>query len=355
MTAQGSNADLPAVSLPPPRGVPADYVHRYTGDAVFDLWVNVNVSPDLPVVSRVIADRWQHATGQKIDGVVALDSEALADILRGSPPIQVDKAPPLTSANIVDYLAVGQYRDFPTDPTGSNGVDTTQARKQLLVTISKAATARLTTGGGSTLELLKGLAAAVGEGHLRMASDDPALQKTLHDAGIDGALPEGPAPVAYPVVFNSSGGKLEHFLDRAVTYTAGSCEKKTRSSRITVALTNQSPAGLPDYLANPAHTPGQPARPLDRITLMVFGTRGATLTRATIDGRPLFTDPNRKPYVDSSTEAGLPVWQVVVDLPAGVPQTIVLDLTEPTAHGAARVPEQPLARPLRTKVRVPSC
>lgn len=347
VTAQGSNADLKSGPLPPPPGVPHDFIARYAGDGAFDLWVNVNLSPDLPVVARVIADRWRHQSGQSIDGVVTVDSQALADILRGSPPIAVAGAKPLTPANIVDYLAVGQYRDFAA-PASSGGIDRSAERKQLLVTIARAATDRLVGGGGSTLELLRGLADAVSSGHLRMASDDPALRPQLHQAGIDGALPDGPAPVAYPVLFNSSGGKLDYFVDRSVTYEAGACTGRRRRSTITFELSNSAPPGLPPYLTNPAHMPGLDSTTA-RVTVMIYGTRGARLVSATLDGKPLGSALN------GAVEAGLPQWSTLLNLPSGQPRRIVLHLDEPTSAGPARVPVQPLARPLSVRTSVPEC
>ncbi|MBK5306426.1 MAG: DUF4012 domain-containing protein [Frankiaceae bacterium] len=354
VTNQGSNADLQDGELPPPPGVPADYVQRYRGDGVFDRWVNVNLSPDLPVVARVIADRWRHQAGQRVDGVITVDSQALRDILRGSPPIPVPGAAPLTPANIVDYLAIGQYRDFAAPDGSSSGVDRSAERKQLLETIARAATSRLVNGGGSTLELMRGIADAVGSGHLRMGSDDPALAPGLREAGIDGALPSGPGPVAYAVLFNSSGGKLEYFLDRSIRYEAGACTGARRKSSITVELTNRAPDGLPAYLYNPYHLPGITGTG-NRVTVTVYATRGAKLTKAVIDGKPLGTQDGAAGYLNAFTEAGLPAWSTRVDLPSGPTRRLVLTLDEPVSPGAARVPEQPLPRALARRVEVPTC
>jgi hypothetical protein len=353
VTAQGSNLDLHDESLPPPPGVPADYVHQYAGDGALGVWYNINLSPDLPAVARVIAQHWQHQSGQKIDAVVTLDSQALADILRGSPPIPVSSGASLTSDNLVEYLAIGQYRDF-VAPPGYGNVDRSAERKLLLVTIAKAATGRLVNGGGSTVQLMRGIGDAVASGHLRMASDDPALAPGLREAGIDGALPSGPAPVAYPVIFNVSGGKLEYFLDRSVRYTAGACTGSRRTSTITLDLTNHAPTGLPAYLYNPYKlaniTPTG-----DRVTAIVYGTPGARLVRATINGKQLQLTTQTTGAIDVSTEGGLPRWATQIDLPSGERERLVLTVDEPTVAGTARVPEQPLPRPLKRSVDVPSC
>jgi hypothetical protein len=352
LASQGSNLDLHDGDLPPPVGVPADYIKRYAGLGSFRRWLNINISPDLPVVARVIADRWKRQSGQTVDAVVTMDAQALADVLRGSPPIQVAGAPPLTSDNLVDYLAIGQYRDFakPTDRFGS--ADRSGERKEVLLAVAKAAADRLTGGQGSALDVLRGLANAVASGHVRMASADLTLSAFLNNAGVDGALPAGPAPVAYPIVFNSSGGKLEYFLDRSVRYEAGPCSGPRRRSTITFTMTNRAPAGLPIYMTNPYHLPGLGDAD-DRVTAVIYGTRGARLLHAELDGVRLGTDG--APFISEGSESGLPLWSTLVDLRSGVRRTLVLTLDEPTVAGGARVPEQPLARRLKTSVDVPAC
>jgi len=356
VTAQGSNADLPGAEIPPPGDLDRGFAEHYGNLGSFALWVNVNLSPDLPSVAKIIVARWQQATGERLDGVVAVDAQGLASVLKGADPVPVPGGKVLTADNIVDYLAIGQYRDFAA-PVGAEGLDRSADRKGVLRAISQAATARLIGGGGDTRGLLEGLTQALRSGHLRMTSADPALASGLTDAGVTGALPAGPAPVAYPVAFSSSGGKLDHFLDRRISYDAGPCGGTRRDSRIAVSLKNGAPArGLPPYLTILFEN-GKPTQSTtNRITLMVYGTRGAKLRRATLDGVPLqATGIGTVPIIETFEENGLPVFHVLLDLPRERRRMLVLELDEPASPGVARVPEQPLARPLARTVRVPTC
>jgi len=356
VTAQGSNADLKNGTIPVPKGVPQDFVDLYGDNGAFQLWQNANLSPDLPVVARVLAARWKKQSGQDVDGVAVLDATALADLLQGSGPVAVAKGRRIRPDQLEDYLAVGQYRDF-APPTRSSAIDQSSARKEQLTVFAKAVTARLTAGGGSSEQLLRGLSTAVRSGHLRMASDEPALGPPLHAAGVDGALPEGPAPVAYAVVSNATGGKLDHFVDRRVTYTAGSCRGSRRRSTITLQLTNRAPAtALPPYLTTRITGAGTISSTTDALLVQVYGTRGADLVRGTVDGRPVKPEDPAGPFLSNEVEASLPIWSLVLELPRGQTRALTLELTEPvSAAGAARVPEQPLARPLLRDVRVPTC
>ncbi|MCU1589904.1 MAG: hypothetical protein JWP11_1160 [Frankiales bacterium] len=349
VTAQGTDADLRNGPIPPPTGVPMDYIDLYADNGAFDLWQNVNLSPDLPVVARVVAARWRKQSGQAIDGVMTVDSLALADILRGSGPVDVGNGVTVAPEQLPDYLALGQYRDFP-------AISEQNARKERLGAVARLALQRLTAGAGSSADLARGLSDALRSGHLRMASDDPAL-RTLHNEGVDGSLPTGSAPVAYPVLFNASGGKLDYFIDRAVSYAAGACTGSRRRSHITVDLRNGAPAtGLPPYVTIHLNQDGQRASYDDAVVLAVFTTRGAQFDGASLDGTPISMAPmGNGPYLSKGTEAGLPVWYLYLDLPRGETRRLVLDLNEPVSSGAARMPEQPLARPMRVTTRVPTC
>lgn len=348
-----SNADAPDGSVPLPAGVSQEYLVRYGILGALDRWVNINVSPDLPAVARVVTERFRLQRQQVVDGVIALDAQALAAILAGSEPIRLVDGTALPADQIVEYLGVRQYADFA--PATANVNDNSQARKDALSLIGAQTAARLSGGAGDSEALLKGLVEAVRSGHLRMASDDPALG-LLAQAGVDGALPSGERPVAYPVLFNSSGSKLDQFVDRSVRYSARGCDAR-RSSRIEVTLTNRAPAqGLPRYLTTRlTPTLEFTSSTEDLVTLNVYATAGAVLRRATLDGVELDPTDPAKPFLSRYVEGGLPAWAVRVALPREQARTFVLELDEPVRRGTPQVPEQPLARPLKVTVDAPTC
>lgn len=348
-----SNADAPDGSIPLPEGVSQDYLVRYGILGALDRWVNINVSPDLPAVARVVAARFEVQRKQAVDGVIALDAQALAAILTGSEPVRLLDGAPLPADQIVEYLGVRQYADFP--PATANVNDNSRARKDALSLIASQTAARLTGSGGDTAALLEGLVEAVRSGHLRMASDDPAL-RLLSQAGVDGALPSPRAPIAYPVLFNSSGSKLDQFVDRSLRYTARGCDGR-RASRVEVTLTNRAPAqGLPAYVTTRL-TPGLEiiSSTEDLVTLNVYATAGSRLRRAALDGVVLDPKDPSLPFLSRFVEGGLPAWAVPVTLPRNTPRTLVLDLDEPVRPGLVQVPVQPLARPLGVTIDAPRC
>jgi hypothetical protein len=347
VAALGSNEDLEQGDVPVPAGVPQDYVDTYRPLGAFSIWQNVNLSPDLPVVARVVGARWRQQGGGALDGVVTVDGPALAMLLEGSEPLPLPGGERLEVEQLPDYLAVGQYAGLPFGGVQSQ-------RKDRLVDVAAAVSGRL-TGQGASEQLLRGVVRAVRSGHLRMASDDPALEPGLTAAGVTGALPSGPAPVAYPVVVNTTGGKLEHFLDRRVEYAGGPCSGPRRQTSIAVELRNNAPDGLPPYNLV-RWRPGAQVQSVDSaVQLTVYGTPGARLLGATVDGQRLAAGAELERYVVTGQEAGLPAWTMHVELPQGTPRRLELELEEPVVAGAPRVPEQPLSRPLETEVTLPRC
>ena len=355
VTQTATNVDAPSGSIPLPEGVSDSYLVRYGTLGALDRWVNVNVSPDLPSVARVVADRFRVQRKQPVDGVIALDAQALAMILTGSEPISLTDGSTLPAEGLVDYLSIGQYAQFAT-ATGVDVSGNNRARKDALSVIGAQTAARLTGRGGDSEALLRGLIGAVRSGHLRMASDDPALA-LLAGSGVDGALPSPLRPVAYPVLFNSSGSKLDQFIDRSVRYTASGCGNGRRSSRIEVTLTNRAPAqGLPPYVTTRITPQLEIVSSTEAfVTLNVYASAGSTLRRATLDGVVLDPTDPALPFLSRYVEGGLPAWAVPVTLPREQARTLVLELDEPVLPGAPQVPEQPLARPLVADVRAPTC
>lgn len=355
---QGSNRDLYAGPVEVPPGVPQDYVDRYEPFGVFETKGIVNLSPDLPVVARVLRARWVAGGGQPVDGVIMLDAVALEQILRGAEPIPLDDGSLLPPEELVEYLSVGQYADFAPLPDDDDAVQRPGGgRKDQLDRIAATAASRFASGSGSPRETLQGLVDAVTSGHVRMASDDPALGPLLGEAGVDGALPRGPAPVAYPVVTNASGSKLENFLERSITYTAGPCEGDRRRSTISVQLTSAVPdAALPPYLTIQLKADGSAQQSRDiNVLLTVYGTPGADLLSATVDGAPVAPLDPQGPFLAGGVEAGLPLWETYLSIPPGQGRTLTLELEEPVVPGELRVPEQPLQRPLQRTLGVPLC
>lgn len=329
---QGTDRDLFGDTryVAPPAGLPTGYVAAYQDYDVFGNWSSINLPPDLPAVAKTISAKWLALTHEHLDGVIAVDGNGLQDLLTGSGPIDVGGGKTVRPEQLAEYLAVGQYEGIPLAPQAIS------SRKDRLEAVASTVLRRVTESGGNSASLLRGLIQAVKSGHLRMASDEPALAG-LHSAGVDGALPSGSAPVAYPVIYNAQGSKLDHWLSRTLHWSCGSNGNVT----VSVDVQNDLPAGaVPPYIALDVRQRLKLTR-TDVIHLDLFVTRGATLVSATLDGKPVSAT-----RLAHGVVGGLPFWGADLELPEKQKHTFALVLKGAGTSGAVRSPDQPLARPL---------
>ena len=68
--------------------LPKQVAARYERYAIGRDWTAVNIPPDMPTVGRIITELYEQTTGDRIDGVIAADPLAVAEILRVAGPIQ---------------------------------------------------------------------------------------------------------------------------------------------------------------------------------------------------------------------------------------------------------------------------
>jgi hypothetical protein len=247
----------------------------------------------------------------------------------------------VTSDNVVNLTQSEAYFRF---------ADDNLARKDYLQQIAARVFSKVEGKINDPAGLLDAIGRGVSEGHTAVWSADPAIQSVLSGTKIAHEVPDDPAPYAALVVNNGAGGKLDYYLERDITYTATPCEGDTRTTQITASVTNTAPPQeYPTYIAGRQNETtayeGPPGT--NRSVVSVFTTTGSTLTKASIDGQQVF--------VLTGQERGHPIFYTPFVVEPGQTKTLVLDLVEPTAPGAARVPLQPATIPGTATVDVPDC
>jgi hypothetical protein len=333
----GSDSDLPNLPTPPP-GVPAEYHERY-GDLGGDVsWTASNLSPHYPYDAQTWAAMYKQVSGVQVDGVAALDPAALSVLLKGQPPLVLPGLGTITSANVVSFIESGEY---------ANTVDPA-VRKTVLKVIAKAVANRITEGTVPLSDLVKEMATATNDGHVRAMSLHPAEQARIANYPIAGIMPVKSGPLAAAFVTNSSSGKLEYYLKMNLGYKVMACVKAGRSVQITVSLRNGAPtSGLPDYVTARLDQPAFPVVPGQvRETVQVVLTPGASLTAATLDGADVANgEQNAEGEVLSSgdTERGHPIVELPVELKPGQTRVMTVTVTEPSGKGLTVI-KQPLPR-----------
>lgn len=316
------------VQLRDPDSYPVRYVRSTPGDP----WQNVTSSPDLPTVARAVADLYQQATDDPIDGVLVVDPVALGALLELTGPVDVpDLDDPLTADNAADFLLREQYARF---PERGDRVD-------FLADAADATFERLTTGElpgpGAVADVLSPMV----EGrHLLFWALDREPQPLLTELGLDGALPPVAGDVLAVARANGGPNKLDPYLTEELAYDVEvDTATGTVRSVLTVTYANEAPAGLPGFITDNRHgLPDGTSRVLVSVWTPYLSA-GATL-----DGRAL--------SMERQVELGRNRYLTLLAVPLGASVTLTLALEGQAPADGYRltVVRQPLAEPSELQV-----
>lgn len=263
------------------------------GAAESDVWSNVTVSAHFPSTGQVIAELYPQSGGREVDGVFALDVEALATFLEFTGPVNVEGVTqPIGPDNASQFLLFDQYR-------------LGDGRTEVLDAVSRAVVESLLGGAlPGPRQLVETLAPAVRESRINGYAVRPDEQDLFERLGMAGALPEPIADDAIVVAFNNaSASKLELFLDTSMDYTMVVDERGALTSTLELTLTNSAP------------TSGWPEGVIGNYVDLPVGTNQLMVTVYSRFAPTSVTFTGDEPESDAGSEAGYIVsrWFVVLD------------------------------------------
>jgi hypothetical protein len=354
----GANTQLPPLAGEVTDVDPA-FAARYAAVGGTTAWLEANVSPNFPDVARVWEAMWLEATGQQLDGAVALDPRALAAVLEGTGPVSAPVVGTVGARRIEPLVLHDQY------------VMTQLAsqRKSLMLGIGSAAIDRLLRGGVSPRALLPGLREVAAAGHVLVQSRQPGEEAHLAAAGIGGAVDDTGRPFAQAVVVNAAGNKLDSWLGTSLHYAVTRCGTDARTVDVTVTLRNDAPAsGLPSYMTVRSDRPPYPTvAGQNRSELQVLVPRGARLVGAKLDGAPLLLSGEdgvlpatiqadaADTFLGQAEVGGRPSYWLDLETRPGAAHSMVLTLTEPPSRQPPLLPRQTLVRTPDVTADVRAC
>lgn len=326
-----------AIDLGPEFDAQYGYTNPYTD------FRNSNLSSHFPYAAQIWKSMWEKQSGQKADGVIAIDPVALSYLLGATGPITMPDGEIINEDNVVELTESTAYIRFPNDQP---------ARKRYLQSIANEVVKKLTGKLQSPRKMLDALGRAASERRIAVWSAAPADQKILEESPLAYTIPDDPAPYAEVVINNLAGNKMDYYLKRQIDYAADGCDGDTRNSTVTVRLTNTaSDKPLPEYVSGSLGLiKGLPLKvpPGTMVTsVRLIATAGAELVGVT-------SGDSSVPAV-AHQERGHPTFEVQVVVPPGQSGDLIFRLTEPTSPGAPRVPVQPLIDAVNPRVFVPGC
>ena len=324
--ATGSNATLKHMD-DSPVFISKEFRKVYGSDP--GIWQNSNMSPHFPYGAQIWLGLWRNQYGENLDGVIAVDPIVLSKVLSVIGPITMPDGTVITSESVVEETLSTVYQRFETD---------NNKRKNYVVHIAQLTLEKLISGGYSKFALARALISPVNQGRVLAYSVRGIEEKTLAKSALGGFLSEEPNNEFRAVIQNTSGNKMDYYLDRSVTINSISCAA-IRRTRITVRLTsNVSPnLKLPTYVMGRLDL-GLPGGKQNShgVTLFTYGPVGAKLLTARVIGGGstagiLGTERKRQVAITS------------LDLRAG--QTRTVSIVFEGGTGPVTYVEQPLVRP----------
>jgi hypothetical protein len=255
------------VRLPRPRSAvasPADYRARYARFGADRAWVNANMSPDFPTTARILLGLWRAATGERLDGVIAVDALALEHLLETIGPLRA-AGKTLTPATFRSEVLVEAY------------ARPTAGRRHMLLSAARAGWRRMREGV-DPLALVRALSVAAAKGHVRLFAVDRETQKSLARARLAGALARSAGDHLLIVRQNAGGNKLDYYLHTTLAQSIELDSRGGARSRLSIELRNDAPTrGLPPYAVG-VLVPGRIAG-TNRTYVSVYAASTAELVR----------------------------------------------------------------------------
>ncbi|MCB0915735.1 MAG: DUF4012 domain-containing protein [Actinobacteria bacterium] len=305
------------------------------------LWQNMNMSPNFPYAGIQWATAYQLQFGQQVAGVMAVDINALEYLIQATGPVTAPNGKVLTADNVVQYLGNDIYFEFEDDNA---------AREQYQADVATELIERVLELEGGTGKLVKALTGSVSGGHIQLWSQDATIQSALETTPIAGATPTAEGPYAQLVLNNGAANKMDFYTERKLEYLAGQCEVDRRQSQLRATLLNNVPPidQGPRYIYGRGDTSAPDADPLSNRTLVYLHMPiGSGVTAVRVNGEPT--------TAIFGAELGHPVALLDLELPAGAPVVVELDVVEPLSDAEPVVPVQPMIQPQETVVEWSGC
>jgi hypothetical protein len=233
----GSNTDLVNPETLPPELI-GDYSQTY-GETNTE-WQNVNLSPFLDPAALQITNAWKLQTGESLDGVILLDTVALAKwAIPKVGAVQSAQGRVLeTWEALADYLSNGVYFEFPVDQI---------ARKQFQSALAEKLIGAVTSSSLEPQQLLRSLAKPMINGRVVVWLNNE-LGSEFNRTFLARSSESFPTEVV--VGFNNwTANKMDFYL-KAMTSSQVECMGSRAWHTVNVLLENsaKNAEGYPEYL-----------------------------------------------------------------------------------------------------------
>jgi hypothetical protein len=284
-------------------------------------WRNLGFTPQFDVNAPLAARMWQAETGQHVDGVMAVDLEALHQILSVTGPVTLSDGTVVRADNVVQLLSHDQYEGLSDQPTArQNQVES--GREDRLGALAQAALGALENDSLDLKSLSDAMTTATQGRHLLAWSEAPRAQSAWVHGGVAGELTPDSVMTA---VINRGGNKLDQYVSVKAGVEIHTTGKDSQAT-LTVDLRNSTPPAQSQFTAGPYPGLGT-----------VYGEYRGILA-VNLPGYASVPHVDGNPTLDALGGEG-PTWVIAapVDVKAGQVQQVVVRFTLPQVSGQLRV------------------
>lgn len=240
---------------------------------------DLTLTPRFSLTYDIAKAMWKTAKGDDIDGVIAMDTVTLGNLLKATGPIDVMPGLQLTPENAVRMLLIDIYTMY-SDPVTVDKINET---------IAVGAFSKVLGGGADPKVLLSTLLKMGEEGRVKIWTGDKGEQDLIKMTPFYSEPPMSTKDTdAFGVYFmDQTPSKMDYFLNPGVELKQAVCSDKHRYVLAKVGLNNGAPANaaetLPEYVLGAGlNTPQGSVR----ISTSVYAPEGYKVVSTTIDGQP---------------------------------------------------------------------
>jgi hypothetical protein len=218
------------------------------------LWQSVNATADFPVSARTMVDMYRQATGERVDGVIAVDVPGLAHLLRAVGPVQVAGIRESVTADTVGRIVLHDLYE------GLPPISDQSGRKEQLSDLMRAVLDRVATGTRDPFVLGRELGDAARGGHFRLWSARSEEEEAFQRTGLGG----GPAGQSADRTFhlavqNRTATKLDYYVKPSFRQEVRLLRNGDLTVRTTAVVDNRAPVdAAPSYALGPDQNMSRP-------------------------------------------------------------------------------------------------
>jgi hypothetical protein len=243
LTRSGSVLDIPVPRAVTDVKVPEGTTQVFGGLAPTSLWQSINATADTALSGALARSMYREATGETVDGVVALDVPALAALLSVTGPVDVVGIPePIDADNVAEILLDDLYKV----DAGQSFHDARSDRLEQLAATTAAVVDKIRSSSVNATAVVKALGNAARGGHTWVSAANPDDQRDLERGGLSGAPGRvHPERTLHLSVQNGTATKLDYFVDPEVDVDVAITQDGTALLNTTVKLKNKAPVPTP--------------------------------------------------------------------------------------------------------------